>query len=175
MKKLLYAVLATAAVAACSANNAKTTVSGTVPEGTEQLIVQVRGLGIDSLVTPVDGKYSVDLPVDKMQMGVVALPDGSQFSQFIIDGNPVTVNFGGDEDYIIPSVKKGANLKLAEFLEWNDEFMERYAAGNMQEGSEESLMDEYKAKMKEFSHENNALGLNCVQNLFSLQENILLN
>ncbi len=171
MKKILFSVLAVAAVAACSAGNTKTTLSGTVPEGTEQIMVKVRGLGVDTLITPVDGKYSIDLPVDKMQMCVVAIPDGSQFSQFIPDGNPVTVNFGGDEDFIIPAVKKGANLKFVEFLGWNEDFMKRYgAARDSEEETEKTLMDEYKAKLKEYAVENSALGLTCVQSLASMLE-----
>lgn len=170
MKKLLFSVLAVAAVAACSSGNTKTTLSGTVPEGTEQVMVQVRGLGVDTLITPVDGKYSIDLPVDKMQMGVVAIPDSRKYSQFIPDGNPITVNLDGEGESIIPSAKKGANIKLAEFLGWYDGFTKRFFAEDRNEGQEETLMDEYKAKLKEYAAEKSALGLNCVQSLVSMLE-----
>lgn len=169
MKKILFAVLAAVAVAACNPST-KTIISGTVAEGSAgDVIIKVRGLGIDTLITPAEGKFSIDLPVDKMLMGNAFY--GNQRSTFILDGKAITINFdGSEESSVIAKAKKGANVSFAEFAKWNNEFMERYYAALGMEDADSTISameEEYTAKMKELTKENNALGLYAVQSLQS--------
>ena len=158
MKKLIFVALAVAAAAACSGN--KTVLCGTVPADSQaQVELQVRGAGIDTLITPVDGKFSIDLPVDKMESGFVAF--GEQYSQFILDGSKIVVNFGGDGEWVRPESVKGANAALSDMMEWNEDFMERYYAAEGQG----DLMKEYTDKMKELTKNDNALGMIGLQSL----------
>lgn len=162
MKNILIAVLAAVAAVACT-SKVKTNLSGTVPEGTEgEVAVQIRTLGIDTTIAPENGKFSIDLPVDKMTIGYIVL--GDKYASFIPDGNPIKVDFSGEN--AVAKAKKGANLALAKFSQWNDDFMKRY---NDADQGDDSLLtvfeDEYVAKMKELTKQNNALGLFGIQNL----------
>jgi len=140
MKKIISAVLAVAAAAACTGN--KTVLCGTVPADSQaQVELQVRGAGIDTLITPVDGKFSIDLPVDKMESGIV-------------------------EEWVKPAGVKGANAALSDMMEWNEDFMERYYAAEEQD----ALMKEYTDKMKELTKNDNALGMIGLQSLIGMIE-----
>ena len=69
MKKIFTAVIVAAAVMSCTSSN--TVLSGIVPEGSDQQVrVMVRSLNLDTLVTPVNGKFSIGLPVDDKLMAV---------------------------------------------------------------------------------------------------------
>ncbi len=168
MKKILFAALAVAAAVACTSN--RTVVCGTVPEGAEgQVMVQVRGAGIDTLLTPADGKFSADLPVDIMETGIVSF--GGQYSQFILDGTRVTVDFGGDGEWVKPSGAKGANADLVKIMEWNDGFMQRYqAAATASEEEQDALIGEYTDKMKSLTKNDNAIGMLGLQELVGMLE-----
>ena len=168
MKKLILAALAVAAAAACTSN--KTVLCGTVhADSPEQVSVQVRGAGIDTLITPADGKFSIDLPVDVMETGIAVL--GGQYAQFILDGTRITVDFGGDGEWVKPTGAKGANAALSEMMEWNDAFMERYyAASDAGEEEQDALMKEYTDKMKSLTKNDNALGMIGLQSLVGMIE-----
>lgn len=167
MKKLIISVLAVAAAAACTGN--RTVVCGTVPaDSAEQVSVQVRGAGIDTLITPADGKFSIDLPVDKMESGIVMF--GAQYSQFVLDGSKITVAFGGDAERVRPTGAKGANAVLSDLLDWNDGFMDRYHAVRDDEAAEDALMEEYTAKMKELTRNDNAVGMLGLESLVGMIE-----
>lgn len=172
MKTILFAVYAAVAVVACSPST-KTSIKGTVSEGAAgEVAIKVRNLGIDTLITPAEGKFSLDLPVDKMVIGNAFF--GNQYSSFILDGEAITINFDGSENpSVTAKAKKGANVSFAKFLEWNDDFMKRYYAAAEMPGSESTLSnmeEEFNNKMKELTKENNALGIYAVLNLQSSLE-----
>jgi len=99
-----------------------------------------------------------------MESGIVVL--GEQYSQFILDGSKIVVNFGGDEEWVKPAGVKGANAALSDMMEWNEDFMERYYAAEEQD----ALMKEYTDKMKELTKNDNALGMIGLQSLIGMIE-----
>ena len=165
MKKIFTAVIVAAAVMSCTSSN--TVLSGIVPEGSDQQVrVMVRSLNLDTLVTPVNGKFSIGLPVDDKLMAV-AHYDGKS-AQLILDGSRVSIDFTSDEKPLCVQ-GKGANAAYAEYVRWNADYRNRYPAAPVEERA--ALMDEYRNKMKEIAAaNNNVLGLIAVKNIKPLLE-----
>lgn len=167
MKKILFTVLAIAAVAC--APEKKTTLSGSVPEGVEKVSVRVPDLGIDTLVAVENGKFSIDLPADKTASGIVSVARNR--TQFVLDGTPLTLQEDG-ETLIAKSSKPAASIteRMNEFVLWSKDFMKRYQEAG--EEAAEDLMEEYKDKLVECAKANtdNAFGTMCVQSLQGLAE-----
>ncbi len=167
MKKILFTVLAIAAVACASEK--KTTLSGTAPEGVEKVSVKVPDLGIDTLVAVNNGSFSIDLPFDKTASGIVSMARNR--TQFVLDGTALTLQEDG-EALIAKSSKPAisATERMNEFVLWSRDFMKRYEEAEDEDG--DALMDEYTAKLEECAKANtdNAFGIMCVQSLQGMVE-----
>lgn len=169
MKKLLFTVLAIAAIASCKNANV-TAMSGTVPaEGPQSVSIQIPDLGIDTTVAVSDGKFSLDLPVDNKVMGVVTAGDAQ--GSFIPDGSKLSINVVPDEKVFVveSSSKDGANARCNTLNEWMKGFMEEYngAAMSNDAAAADSLFDIYIGKMKEIAMANtdNYLGITALSSL----------
>ena len=161
MKKLFLAVLVVAATMSCTSKN--TVLCGVVPaDSDKQVEVMSRSLNLDTLITPVNGRFTVELPVDKMEMANVRF-DGKG-AQFVLDGSTVNVDFTTGEELVYVN-GKGANEALVAYLKWNNDYRRnRYPAASPQERP--ALMDEYRDKMKELAAANvNVLGLMAIRNI----------
>ena len=160
MKKIFFAAVAAISVMACTGKN--TVLDGIVPEGSDkQVKVMIRSLKLDTLITPANGRFSVNLPVDDKLMAV-AHYDGRS-AQFILDGSRVSIDFTTEEKPLCAK-GKGANEAYAEYVRWNADYRSRYPAAPVEERP--ALMDEYRDKMKEIAAaNNNVLGLIAVKSL----------
>ena len=165
MKKLFIAALVAVSAMACTSKN--TVLSGIVPEGSDkQVKVMIRSLKLDTLITPVNGKFSIDLPVDDKLMAVAHY--GGKSAQLILDGSRVSIDFTSDEKPLCVQ-GKGANAAYAEYVRWNADYRNRYPAAPAEDRA--ALMDEYRNKMKEIAAaNNNVLGLIAVKNIKPLLE-----
>lgn len=165
MKKLFIAALVAVSAMACTSKN--TVLTGVVPsDSDEQVRVMVRALKLDTLVTAENGKFSVELPVDKML--TAAVRHGDKSAQFILDGARVNIDFTSEETPLCAK-GKGANEAYAEYVRWNADYRSRYPQAPAEDRP--ALMDEYRNKMKEIAAaNNNVLGLIAVKNLKPLVE-----
>lgn len=169
MKKILIAVLAIAAVAACK--NAKfTTLSGTVPaDGPESVSIQIPDLGLDTLVAVKDGKFSVQLPVNPKVMGRIVAGDAQ--GGFIPDGSRLSVDVEPGEKMLAvgTSAKNGVQARRLALDDWMRDFSEKYneAAVADNEEAADSLFHLYLDKMKETAKGNadNCVGFIALRSL----------
>ncbi len=166
MKKFLFAALMTVSVMACTTD--KTVLSGVVPQDSDkQVQVMCRSLKLDTLVTPANGKFSIDLPLDKM-VTAIARFDGKT-AQFVLDGARVTVDFSTEETPVYAQ-GKGATDALTAFQKWNADYRQRYPKSSTDE-ERKAMMDEYRDKMKEVAAANeNVVGLMAVKSVRPLLE-----
>ena len=160
------AAIMAATVMSCA--NDKTVLSGVVPQDSDaQVQVMCRSLKIDTLITPAKGKFSVDLPLDKMTTAI-ARYDGKT-AQFVLDGERVTVDFATDEAQVYAQ-SKGATAALVEFQKWNADYRQRYPKASTEE-ERKAMMDEYRDKMKEVAAANESVvGLMAVKSVKPLLE-----
>lgn len=167
MKKILFSVLAVAAVACTSEK--KTTLNGTVPEGVEKVSVKVSELGIDTLITVNNGSFTVDLPFDKTVSGMVSVAKNR--TQFVLDGTTLTLQEDGDA-LVAKSSKPASSIteRMNEFVFWLKDFMNRYE--ETADEDVEALMEEYQDKLEGCARANsdNAFGIMCIQCLDGMME-----
>ena len=159
------AAIMAAMVMSCA--NDKTVLSGVVPQDSDmQVQVMCRSLKLDTLVTPANGKFSIDLPLDKMSTAI-ARYDGKT-AQFVLDGARVTVDFSTEETPVYAQ-GKGATDALTAFQKWNVDYRQRYPKASDEE--RKAMMDEYRNKMKEVAAANvNVVGLMAVKSVRPLLE-----
>ena len=160
------AAIMAATVMSCA--NDKTVLSGVVPQDSDaQVQVMCRSLKLDTLVTPANGKFSVDLPLDKMTTAI-ARYDGKT-AQFVLDGERVTIDFTTEETPVYAQ-SKGATAQLVEFQKWNTDYRQRYPKASSDE-ERKAMMDEFKDKMKEVAAANESVvGLMAVKSVKPLLE-----
>lgn len=111
MKKIVLAASAAMFVASCAQVTDVTRIAGTVDaEGVGNVSIVVPELGIDTLVTVNNGKFSCELPVDCTVLGVIS---ADQFRTFFVpDGTKLTVALGAES--VVNSAAKHAHAAFVE-------------------------------------------------------------
>jgi len=171
MKRNFLMMVAMAAVmAACTGKSDKTTVTGSF-EATEApaSVEVVVGYQLDTVIAVVDGKFKIDVPVDRTGLSYVVAE--GQPLQFISDGSTLNVDFF--EKKVSSSDKKGIQSRMNSFLEWQDAFMADYQSkmADLDEDGQEELteetLEEYNDYLKKLIKENsdNVLALIGVRSL----------
>ena len=164
MKKIIFAVLAIAAVA-CTSLSSQTKLSGSFPKDADSTVyVKIDELQIDTVITLENGSFSINLPVDKTVLGTIY--SGFSEAQFIPDGSRLTTVWPadpGDHFRVESSSKKSVTNRLNEINEWMEWFFENYANAEDQDAE----FEKYVAKLKELVKANpdNVLGLMGVHSL----------
>ena len=186
MKKILFIVIAAAAMAACSQKAVKTTLIGTFPpEMNESVLLNVQEMDIDTTLLIKDGRVEIDLPVNKAAIGVLS-PKNGQALQFILDGTDITADFTVSPPAII-AADGSLNDRMNKISLWGKEANDEYGKQMMNIEADSTMSDsdkeeafearrneavkEYTEKYKECMEENkdNYLGLYA----FSMLQNIL--
>ena len=164
MKKIIFAVLAIAAVA-CTSLSSQTKLSGNFPKEADSTVyVKIAELQIDTVITLDNGSFSLALPVDKTVLGTIY--SGFSEAQFVPDGSRLTAVWpsGEGERFRVESAsKKSATSRLNEINEWMEWFFENYANAEDQDAE----FEKYVAKLKELvaANPDNILGLMGVHSL----------
>lgn len=163
MKKYILFATATLIAAACSNG---TTVKGSVPEGTDQVVVSVAGQDYTLAVT--DGQFKGSVPVNVTSFSYLAADEFKE--SFVSDGSTITFDFREDEDAnIVTSSKEGSiQSRVTAMEKWYDGFMKDYSekvrAGEMSAELDAELTDAFVAKLKETvaANTDNVLGASAI-------------
>jgi len=188
MNTRILTLLATAALAAVACNKASDTTKLVVKFGDTlpaQVHVVLGAKIVDTLIVPQEQVLNLDLPVALATLGRVETDNN--IIRFISDGTTVNLDFSGE----IASYSGSANSlngKFKSYMDWNNDFMERYRNALTAIETDSSLSDEDKnAKMdakydemvpeymeynKQAAKENadNVIGLNAFQQIYTMLE-----
>lgn len=179
-KTIIFAAIAAAAAVSCAKVAENTEITGTVePEGISEINVTVGQ--IDTLVSVVDGKFSLTVPTDITVLGTVSAANYGV--NFIADGTPLTVVLGEasavTSKYPKISVQERFNAFNENEKKVGDEFMakrqEIYSDTLMTDEQKEEafekfyeeFMESYQKYNADFLAENtdNFLALFAIQNM----------
>ena len=122
--RMMLCAVAALAVAACS--EPVTKISGSFEEGNAPEFVNFSVQGqLDTNVVVTDNQFSVELPVDKLNIGTIAA-SGYKPGQFISDGSKLTVHFGEGVPVVESSAPDGVQSRYNAYAAWMDDFMASY-------------------------------------------------
>ena len=162
MKKILFCILAAAAVA-CTPKS-ETLLSGTLPaEAGSVVTIAIPDLQLDTVVVLEDGAFELALPVDLMSTGLVSA--GNYSAQFVPDGSSLILAWPAENENlkVVSSSKKSVTSRLNGINDWMEEFFENYASAEDQDAE----FEKYVARLTELVKKNpdNVLGLMGIQAL----------
>ncbi len=118
-KSFILAALAAVAAVACGPKvSDKTAVEGSFEaDAPQEINIKIKNLAIDTTVAVTDGKFAVELPVDRTALANVTL--GSVRAQFIPDGTPLAITV--KEDGTVKIVSKAPSVSVQEkYSAYND-------------------------------------------------------
>ena len=161
MKNILYSAAATLLVAACCNAPKVTKVSGTVPSGTEEVLVSLKDSSFSVAVS--EGSFAFEAPTDLTAFSALSLSEDGDKYWFIADGTSLTADLGQAEVKFV-SAKPGKSVqeRLNAFNEWSEEFMSKYTPEH-----DEEFTKEYVDKLSGIVEENadNVLGIYALSGL----------
>ena len=172
MKKIIYTAVASLLFAAGCNVPAVTRVSGTLPDGVEDIFVSIKDSTFSEHVDGEAGYFEFEVPTDLTTIASLSLgEDGDRF-WFIADGTPLSADLS-DEDAVFVSAKprRSVQEKLNGFNKWYEEFMNGYMEasrnGKLTPELDEKLTREFVDKLSGTVEDNpdNALGLYALHGL----------
>ena len=94
MNKFLIGALALTLAVSCASNSGKTVIKGSFSSPDAPTSVAIGHPALDTTIALENGKFSVEIPVDKMTAGQIQV--GDNVANFISDGTTLTVKMAGD-------------------------------------------------------------------------------
>ena len=177
-KTIILAAVAIAASVACSKKVPVTTLSGSYNnEAPKEVNISLPELGLDTTVTVVDKQFTIDLPVDPTQSGLIRV--GRERVNFIPDGTPMTLLFNADHTIALLTQDPEHSIqeRLNKYEKAVNEFMTVAKAQldslgeDVSEEVKDKIIDEYQASVSELSrkvfdeNKDNAVALYALDNL----------
>ena len=178
IKTIILAVAAIAASVACSQKAPKTTLSGSYGlDSPKSVYISLPELGIDTTVAIIDKQFTIDLPVNPAQSGLIRV--GREKVNFIPDGTPMTLVFNADHTIALIS-QDPANSIQERLNQYEKSIKEFETAAKAQLDSlgvgataeaKEKIIDEYQAAVSEVSrkvfdeNKDNAVAIYALDNL----------
>jgi thiol-disulfide isomerase/thioredoxin len=173
MKRNLLIVLAAAVVViACGTKGSRyTTIIGSYSssENAPEFVEVIIGNLVDTVITVTDGKFNARIPANKSVLSYIV--SDNQPMQFVSDGSTITFDFM--EKTVVSSNKKSPNVRLKEYLDWQNDFMSNYQVelATLPEAEQDAYMEKtletYNAHVKEVIKANpdNVVALLCLSSL----------
>lgn len=177
-KTIILAAAAIAASVACSQKAPKTTLSGNYSaEAPKEVNISIPELGIDTTVAVIDKQFSIDLPADPKQTGLIRV--GREKVNFIPDGTPMTLIFNANHTIALLAQDPANSVqeKLNQYEAATKELMTNAQAqiDSLAEDAapeaKEKIIDEYQKALSEISlkvfdeNKDNAVALYALDNL----------
>ena len=177
-KTIILAAAVIAASVACTRKAPVTTISGNYGiDSPKEVNISIPELGLDTTVAVIDKQFTIDLPVDPTQTGIIRV--GREKVNFIPDGTPMTLLFNADHTIALLAQDPANSIqeRLNQYEKSINEFMTAAKAQldslgeNATQEAKDKIYDEYQSAVSELSrkvfaeNKDNAVAIYALDNM----------